>query len=212
MSDLLAAEALRAQLSRLLMPAGWKVAFNVAAVQQKLGITHALAAPLPSLHNYPSGARVEVGDERKLHVEAELALQLAADVRNAHDPLAVDGVAPCLELVDYSHPRGDIATMSAHSFFHHGIVLGHLRPLAQLPALPPGLPRAGTHARLPGLVPDDVLDALAGLSARVLEAGGMLRRGQLVLCGSYIDPIALAPGQRIEVDYGPELGTLSIAR
>lgn len=212
MSEQIAVEALRALIIEWPEPAGWKVAFNVKAVQEKLGVTRALAAPLPTLRTYAPGATMDVAVERRIHVEAELVLRMGADVRRAGDPLVADGVAPCLELVDYALPRTDLATMFTHSFFHAGVVLGAWRPLAQLPELQPGYPRTGSHHRQPDQVPDDILDALAGAAERIFDAGGTLRRGQLILCGSFIEPAPLVPGQAITVDYGPALGTLSIAR
>lgn len=213
MSDRAAVDALTALLERdpalARDAAGWKVALNFPAVQRKLGLSHALAAPLASLQTYPSGSSMEPASSQRIHVEAELALRLAADARRESDPLVVESAAPCLELVDYALPRSDLAAMFAHSFFHAGIVLGAARPLAQLTLAAP-YPRTGDRERLPGCVPDDVLDALAGLRTCVLAAGGVLRKGQLVLCGSYIEPVEL--GTPVDVDFGPQLGTLSIAR
>ncbi|MET0284512.1 MAG: hypothetical protein ABW352_08590 [Polyangiales bacterium] len=185
--------------------AGWKVALNFPGVQRKLGLTHALAAPLRSLQTYSPGDSLSPA----VHVEAEVALRLAADVRSASEPLVVEWAAPCLELVDYALSRDGLGAMFAHSFFHAGIVLGTPCPLAKL-SLPTPYPRAGERERLPGSVPDDLLDALDGLRALVIAAGGALRKGQLVLCGSYIEPVPLA--QRVDVDFGPALGTLSISR
>jgi 2-keto-4-pentenoate hydratase len=189
--------------------AGWKVALNFPAVQRKLGLTHALAAPLPSLQTYSSGERLGPTASPRLHVEAELALRLGADVRTLSAPLVVAWAAPCLELVDYALPRDGLTAMFAHSFFHAGVVLGAPRALAEV-TLPQPYPRVGERERLPGCVPDDVLDALQDLRALVIAAGGTLRKGQLVLCGSYIEPAPLM--ERVDVDFGPALGTLSIAR
>ncbi len=212
MSDQTAIDTLHALLERnpalATDAAGWKVALNFRAVQQKLGLTHSLAAPLARLQTYASGARLEHASDQ-LVVEAELALKLAADARGASDPLVVEWAAPCLEVLDYALPRNDLATMFGHTFFHVGIMLGAPRPLEQVELLAP-YPRSGSAQRLVGTVPDDVLDALDSLRARVIEAGGMLRKGQLVLCGSYIEPQPLVTA--LEVDYGPRLGALAISR
>jgi 2-oxo-hept-3-ene-1,7-dioate hydratase len=220
MSDQLAIEALAARLER--NPelrndaAGWKVSLNFRVWQEKLGLTHALAAPIPRLQTYENGQQVSVGPGRRIHIEAELAIKLGADIRTSSDALIVESVRPVLELVDYTYPVGDLPTMFSHSFFHAGVVLGTERSLEDLPAFPAGLPqvRKGdtTHARVPGTVPDDILKALGQLSRRVLEAGATLRRGRLILCGSYTEPMALGVGERIEANFGDGIGTLSVAR
>jgi 2-oxo-hept-3-ene-1,7-dioate hydratase len=220
MSDQLAVEALMARFEKTQelvdeAPA-WKVSLNFREWQQKLGLTHALAAPIPRLETYVSGLRISVASDRKIHIEAELALRLGADVRRISDPFVIDSLQPCLELVDYTFPFGDLSTLFSHSFFHAGVVLGLERPLAQLPSFASGLPcvrnGATRHERVPGTVPDNIVQALGALSQRVLEAGASLRRGQLVLCGSYAQPIALGEGERVEADFGEELGRLSIER
>jgi 2-keto-4-pentenoate hydratase len=220
MSDQLAIEALAARLERnpelRSEAAGWKVSLNFRVWQEKLGLTHALAAPIPRLQAYKNGQQISVGPDRRIHIEAELALKLGADIRTSSDPLVIESVQPVLELVDYTYPVGDLPTMFSHSFFHAGVVLGAERPLEKLPPFPARLPhvRMGdtTHARVPGTVPDDILKALGQLSQRVFEAGGTLRRGQLILCGSYAEPMALSVGERIEANFGDEIGTLSVAR
>jgi 2-keto-4-pentenoate hydratase len=220
MSDQGAIEALAARLAR--NPelkdgaAGWKVSLNFTAWQEKLGLTHALAAPIPRWQIYENSQQISVDHDRRINIEAELALTLGADIKTSSDPLIVESVRPVLELVDYTYPIGDLPTMFAHSFFHAGVVLGSERPLTKRPDFPVGFPQVckgdTTHARVSGTVPDDILKALGQLSQRVLEAGASLRRGQLILCGSYAEPMALGPGENIEANFGEEFGTLAIAR
>ena len=220
MSDQLAVEALIARFEQspeLVNEApAWKVSLNFSEWQQKLGLSHALAAPIARLRTYSNGERVSVASDRKIHIEAEIALRLGADVCRASDPLIVDSLQPCLELVDYTFPFGDLSTLFSHSFFHAGVVLGLEHPLAHLPSFGPALPcvRNGgtTHERVPGTVPNNILVALGSLSERVLEAGGSLHRGQLVLCGSYAQPIAFGEGECVEADFGDRLGKLSVKR
>jgi 2-oxo-hept-3-ene-1,7-dioate hydratase len=129
----------------------------------------------------------------------------------------VESYAPCLELVDYALPKRDLATMFAHSFFHAGLILGAPVPAQSFAPLPPALPSVHGGAgqtRTPSgaTVPSDVVVALHGLVERVLEAGGALRRGQVVLCGSYIEPMPLLPGSTVRADFGPLLSPLSVSR
>lgn len=202
-------------------PAAWKVALNFAAFQQRLGLTHALAAPIARLAVHDSGHTLPGGPGRLLHVEAEIAIRLAADLDASSTGDAVrtsiESYTPCLELVDYALPRDGLDAMFAHSFFHAGVVLGASVPRDALAPLRATLPNArdalgAQRGPVAGTVPADLTEALQGVLARALEADTQLFSGQLVLCGSYIDPIALPPGARVTVDYGPHLSALEIAR
>jgi len=225
MSDQAAIEALHQLLLRA--PAGapppvaWKVALNVAAFQKRLGLTHALAAPIGRLENHASGELLGGSPLRDLHVEAEIAICLANDLSEPVAPeilrASVESYAPCLELVDYGLPRTGLPSLFEHRFFHAGVVLGASVLRDSYRPLPPAFPQASdvlsrVHGRVADTVPDDLIEALAGVLERALEAGTQLYRGQLVLCGSYINPMPLPPGARIRVDYGPQYSVLEIAR
>lgn len=202
-------------------PAAWKVALNFSAFQARLGLTHSLAAPIARLELHDSGHTLASAPGRLLHVEAEIALRLAVDLDASSDDGAlhasIESYAPCLELVDYALPRHDLPAMFVHSFFHAGVVLGSSVGRDAFSPLPPSFPVAsGTsgarHGPVAGTVPTDLTVALRGVLARAVEAGTQLFRGQLVLCGSYIEPIPLAPGARVSVDYGPHHMALEVAR
>jgi 2-keto-4-pentenoate hydratase len=225
MSDRSAAAALRQRIGALgspaTPPAAWKVALNFAAFQKRLGLTHALAAPIVGLHAHASGEELASSPGRLLHVEAEIAIRLGADLdaSTTDDALraSIESYAPCLELVDYALPRDGFEALFAHSLFHAGVIVGPSVPRDNFAPLPTTLPAAADaqgalHARVADTVPADLRDALRGVLARALEAETQLFRGQLVLCGSYIDPIPLAPGARVRVDYGPNHPALEIAR
>lgn len=213
MTDAAADDALRALLQRRAdMPVlGWKIAVNFPTFQARLGISSALVAPLFELRSFASEVALAATPEAQLHVEAEVCLTLGTDVHEAvsSDALraAIASARPCLELVDYARPRDGIASLFEHAFFHAGIVLGDPVDVAQVASLPDELPRltsasGATHARLPFTVPRDLTEVIALAARRAERAGGMLRRGQLLLCGSYVEPLALAPGTRVQADYG----------
>lgn len=202
-------------------PAAWKVALNFAAFQKRLGLTHSLAAPIDRLFAHHSGCALASAPGRLLHVEAEIAIRLGADLdasstdEDVH--ASIESYAPCLELVDYALPRDGLDAMFSHSFFHAGVVLGASASRDSFALFPGPAPVAShsqgaRHEPVAGTVPADLTCALRGVLARALEAGTQLFSGQLVLCGSYIDPVPLPPGSRVTVDYGPHLVALEIAR
>jgi 2-keto-4-pentenoate hydratase len=201
-------------------PYGWKVALNKAAVQRRLGLTHALAAPLEGPRVLRSGERL-CAEGAQLHVEAELGLTLAAEVREPL-PLSelrslVQTYTPCLEIVDYALPASGLSTMLGHAFFHAGVVLGEPVSAAEFRGLSAPHPEVtsggrAVRARAPGQVPEDVVVALQAFAEWVIAAGGYLGPGELVLCGSYIEPVPLPRGASLQVHFGAPFADVCVER
>lgn len=224
MSDQTADELLRALLARRgtdVPRAGWKVALNVPGVQRRLGLSRSLAAPLFQLQVQSNGAALALPQDTLLHVEAELALRLRTDVTESKSTdvlrALVDSYALCLELVDYNKPRDNLDAMFAHSFFHAGVVLGEWQGAHAFEALRSDYPNATDSSGKPyprhaDTVPADIVEALRILADRVLAAGATLRAGEVVICGSYIDPVPLPVGARVCVNYGLTHAPLSVSR
>lgn len=223
MSDAQAQAALRQLIEQRKERAtfGWKVAINAQGAQRRLGLSHALAAPLDDSRVALHDGTCSLASASQLHLEAELGLVLAVDVTVALGlselRAAIASYVPCLELVDYALPKRDWAAMFAHSFFHAGVVLGTPVAASDFVELPPPFPQVLSSAgvvrsRAEGAVPDDVVLALQALSERVLEAGGTLRQGQIVLCGSYVDPVPFPSGAALRVDFGPHCAPISLTR
>lgn len=200
---------------------GWKVAINAAGAQRKLGLSHAIAAPLDGKSVYQSGAQLSFDAGANPYVEVELALTLGADITVVPSleelRRMVSSYTPCLELVDYALPKTDLATMLSHSFFHAGIVFG--TPLAADSFVPlagdyPRLTSGGRtlRTRSEGAVHDDVVVTLLELVRWVVAAGAVLRTGQVVLCGSYVEPLPLPRGAQLEADFGAPWQPLAASR
>jgi 2-keto-4-pentenoate hydratase len=54
------------------------------------------------------------------------------------------------------------------------------------------------------------LHALTWLANELAAHGGGLRAGDLVITGTCVEPVPIAPGQRLRVDFG-DLGTIEVA-
>jgi 2-keto-4-pentenoate hydratase len=200
---------------------GWKVGINVPEIQVRLGLGHPLVGWIDGHGVVESGASLESNPGAKWHVEPELAIRLASAVDPALGPDAaracVAEVAPALEIVDYSHPAGDLETIVEHSMFHAGCVVGASSPAdaaselgARWPVLRVGdalgpAPRAD-------LVPSR-LGPLIHLVAELLSLFGEgLEAGDLLLSGSFMErAVALAPHSEAQADFGP-LGPVCVAR
>jgi 2-keto-4-pentenoate hydratase len=198
---------------------GWKVGINVPEIQVRLGLGHPLVGWIDGHAVVESGACLEPNPGAKWHVEAELAIRLANAVDPALGPDAaracVADVAPALEIVDYSHPAGDLETIIEHSMFHAGCVVGVSRPVdaaSELGARWPVLRVAGQQGPAPraDLVPSQ-LGSLVHFVAELLSLFGEgLEAGDLLLSGSYMArAVALAPHSEAQADFGP-LGVVSV--
>jgi 2-keto-4-pentenoate hydratase len=154
---------------------------------------------------------VQFGADSQVFVEAEVCVRFGRALRDASslDQLrgSIAEYRPCLELLDYARPRGDLRELFEHAFFHAGIVLGRVVTAEQVAVLSAGLPRAvgadgQAHGRLDFAVPSDVMLAVQRAVELILSAGGSVRSGQLLLCGSYIEPVALPHGASVRAEYG----------
>jgi 2-keto-4-pentenoate hydratase len=202
-------------------PYGWKVAINATSAQRRLGLSRSLAAPIDGARIEASGALCSYATSSHIYLEAELGLLLGSDVTQALSlpelRSCIAAYVPCLELVDYALPKRDLKSMLAHSFFHAGVVLGSQRSAQDFVAVAPPFPQvlaAGkvVRSRAEDAVPDDVAVVLQQLAEWVLAAGGTLRRGQLVMCGSYIEPVPFPSGASLCVEYGIPYQAISLTR
>ncbi|HEX5659359.1 MAG TPA: hypothetical protein VFX59_19325 [Polyangiales bacterium] len=216
MSDAIAAQNLHELMKSWsgASPYAWKVAINGERGQRRLGLTHFVIAPLRERIHLTSGIDVEFAPAQKICVEAEVLVRIARDDGETGESL-IEAVAPCLEIVDYALGGTSLRELLAHSFFHAGIVPGKFIPAAEWRTLRAPYPRAqddqgNTHAR--ESADDDLTELIGEVAALARAAGAPLRRGQLVLSGSYIEPLPLRLGTTVEVDYGPELPKLSVGR
>jgi 2-keto-4-pentenoate hydratase len=200
---------------------GWKVGINVPEIQVRLGLGHPLVGWIDGHGVVESGARLEANPGAKWHVEPELAIRLASAVDPTLGPDAagacVAEVAPALEIVDYSHPAGDLETIIEHSMFHAGCVVGAYRPVdaaSELGARWPVL-RVGDEpgpAPRADLVPSQIGSLIHFVAELLSLFGEGLEAGDLLLSGSYLErAMALAPHCEAQADFGP-LGPVRVAR
>lgn len=198
---------------------GWKVAFNDPAAQQRFGLSSPPVGWIDGRLAVDSGATVALREGQRVHIEAEVMLHVGRDAA-ADEPLdnlrgAIAGISPAIELVDYAIPGAGIEQIVEYSMFHAGTVVGERR--RGIPADASGALREvlknGEHAAgsIAGRVPADLAE-IVQLVARELEASGEgLLAGDRIICGSYIAPFPVAPGDRVVAEYGFGLGRVEVA-
>lgn len=176
---------------------GWKVGFGAPAALQRLGLTAPLVAPLPAERVIDSGTTVDVADWTQPLIEFEVAIWVGR------------GLGAAIELADLEFPPDDVERILAAGIYHRHSILGPPRRQSL----------DGVSARIScngeEVAAADDLTALTGthedILAAVREAAGReLHEGEVVIAGSVVAPLPLAPGQRWHFDLGA-LGALSVA-
>jgi 2-keto-4-pentenoate hydratase len=161
-----------------------------------------------------SGATYVAGDASALHADAEVALEMGADLPPDAD-LGAAGAAiarygAALEIVDLGGPDEPEAIV-ADNVFHRAVVLTGWQP---------ALPASGVEGRLivsgelraSATSPTNLADRVLAVAHLLGAMGERLRAGDRIITGSVVQ-IPVRPGDEVTADLGP-LGAprLAIAR
>jgi 2-keto-4-pentenoate hydratase len=188
-------DAMRGRIAAGMPRRGWKVGINVPEIQAKLGVEHSLVGWLDGDKILRSGAKLPIPPGSLFHVEPELCLRLEESVDAGVDlvtaRVAVDAVAPALEIVDYAKPANTLTDIVRHSMFHVACALGDWRPVpphGRIDIAHEVLLRVGSRESEPAradLVPADVGEIVLLVASVLHELGERLLPGDLILSGSF---------------------------
>lgn len=184
---------------------GWKVGFNLPAIQERLGIDRPVAGFLTSGGLVPDGGTWLVDEEDpELVAEPEVAVEIGDDGRT------IAALMPAIELTvppDLSLP---LEEMLARNVFHRAVAFG---PRSEPGS--PGVARLYVDGELREQVPaertgshlEPMVDAIA---ARLAEVGEKLRPGDRIITGVLAPPPVVTAGQavRLELD---QLGAVELS-
>jgi 2-keto-4-pentenoate hydratase len=151
-------------------------------------------------------------------MEAEVALRMgkavSSDAPLQEALMAVRSISPAIEFVDAAKPMDSLGAMAECSFLHDRVLFGPDYDVSKLMQLGTDFPcvfRRGARVATPvaGRVPEDIAELVLHV-ARILERyGERLLAGEAIISGSYTDPLDIAPGDELTVDYGV-LGKISL--
>jgi 2-keto-4-pentenoate hydratase len=194
------AHGMRAQLARRRQlldggarPLGWKVAFNIPAVQELLGIDRPLAGFLSTDGLARDGGTWPTHGE-PLVAEPEIAVEIGADGRS------IAALLPALEVSDPPDLALAVDAMLAGNIFHRAVAFGR-RADADAPGparfIVNGELRAevdadGTRAHL-----EPMVEVIAG---RLSDAGEELRPGDRIITGVIAPPTPVTEGDTVRLD------------
>jgi 2-keto-4-pentenoate hydratase len=191
---------------------GWKAAFGAPSSLQRLGLAGPLVGYMTDASVVASGSEVDITGWTRAVAEPELAVYLGADVAAGSDEKvtaeAISAIGPAIELADIDRPPDDLESAIAGNIFHKAVVIGErdrTRSRGDLGGLEATILRDGAAlavtARLEELT-GRLVGVLARLASLLADHGEVMRAGQLVICGSIVPPIEVAPGSSVELRLG----------
>ena len=196
----------RRTLDRDERPLGWKLGFGTGPAMQKLGIDAPLVGYLPTANRLESGAVVDISNWGNPKLEPEI-------VARAGEKGEITAIGAAIELVDLDTSVGDPEEILGVNIFQRHVLLGPVTEGASAGDVKLRVTVNGEQVA----ASDDVtevtgdLDGLVKHVAKTLKAAGAeLERGDLVICGSIVPALDVAPGDTVEVSLEP-LGSLTVS-
>jgi 2-keto-4-pentenoate hydratase len=196
-------------LPRLGPIAGRKIAVTTKVMQELMGIDHPCGGTIFSSRVHASPAAIRKADFVNVRVECELAVRLGRDLPKAAQPYtresartAVGEIMAAFELIedrnaDYKSSKA--LSLIADNAWNGGIVIG-------APKAPPagsdlngirGVLKRNGKEELAGKT-DDPMGALAWIANLAVSRGRPLTRGMVVITGSLVVTVDIAPGERLD--------------
>ncbi|ANM10439.1 MULTISPECIES: 2-oxo-hept-4-ene-1,7-dioate hydratase [unclassified Rhizobium] len=170
---------------------------------------------------FNDGAQIKANLFIKPRLEVELAFVMGEDLEGPSTRIydvmrATEFVVPALEIIDYRTevPRAITDTIADNAAFGAIIVGGRIvRPMDV------DIRWVGATLSKNGIIEESGVSAaimghpaagLAWLVNKLHAVGGGLKKGQIVLAGSFTRPVDIAKGDVIQADYGP-IGSIGVS-
>jgi 2-keto-4-pentenoate hydratase len=211
-------ELRRERLAAGARPLGWKLGFGSAAAFELLGTDRPLVGFLTDRSLLPDGASVAIGGWTTPMLEPEIAVHLAGDLgagaSDADVRAAIGGLSAAIELADVDVPPADPEPIVAGNIYHRHVLLGPVdRGRTTADGVRGRLLRDGAEVAATD-TPEKLTGALADVLRQTADllaaAGERLRAGEVVITGSIVPPLPVAPGERVTAEIDP-LGSLTVA-
>jgi 2-keto-4-pentenoate hydratase len=180
---------------------GWKIGFNTPAIQAHFGLSEAVVGYMVDTGVSPDGATISLAGWTAPAVEVEVAVRVGANG-------GVAGLAPALELVDLDISFTDIEPVLAANICHRGVIFGDEVPGVDPWAMVAAVTRVG-EVVAEGRLSEDPATTASFVRTYLAAHGAELQAGDRIIAGSVVAPVAVAPGDELNVSFGA-LGTLSV--
>ena len=172
---------------------GWKLGIGAA---ERIGGEIAVGY-LTSTTRLDPGGTFRAGGRPRLHADAEIAVEFAADAEagagEAAVAVAIRGYRAALEIVDLAGDE-EAEEVIAGNVFHRAVALGELHP--GVPGAAEGRLAVNGEARMAARAPEDLVRRLAAAVRILAAAGERIRAGEVVITGNVVQ-VPVAPGDEV---------------
>lgn len=185
---------------------GWKVGFGAPTAQTNLRLTAPLVGFLLDRALMESGTDVSLAGWQKPAAEAEIAAYIGRDLpagaSREEVRKSIAALGPAIELADIDCPMDDVQAVLSGDIFQRHVILGPrdiMRAGARLNGLKGRVTRSGQDVPVPADLETnigEVVNIVRHVADVAAAAGGGLRAGQFIICGSLTVPMLLEPGER----------------
>jgi 2-keto-4-pentenoate hydratase len=189
-------------------PVGWKLGLGTPAAMEKLGTAAPLVGFLTGGGLLEPGAACAIGDWGRPMAEPEVAIHVAADIPGGADgataAAAIGGLGAAIELVDLGD-ASEVEEILAGDIFHRHVVLGPagagvgdgLRAEIRLGAAD------AKAVDDPYSLTGDPAKVVAHVATHLAAFGETLRAGEVIIAGSIVPALPVAPGDRLRYRLEP---------
>ena len=184
---------------------GWKLGFGTSAAMEKLGIDAPLVGYLLESARLESGATVDISRWGNPKLEPEIVARVGADGE-------ITALGAAIELADLDPNASDPEAILAADIYQRHVMLGPVTEGASVAGVSLWVHVNGEQVA----ATDDVTEATGDLdglvrhvAATLADAGATLERADMVICGSIVPALDIAPGDEVEVSLEP-LGSLVV--
>jgi 2-oxopent-4-enoate/cis-2-oxohex-4-enoate hydratase len=168
---------------------GWKIGFNVPAIQQRLG----LDAPLAGFLTTDTVIEGSWG-EYPVMAESEVAVEIGDDARS------ITALLPAIELTDPPDLEVELEQILAGNIFHRAVAFGP-RVETRAPGAARILVNGEEQHALSGDEAGARLEEMVEVIARRLgDAGEELRPGDTIITGVLAPPHEASPGDVVRLE------------
>jgi 2-keto-4-pentenoate hydratase len=195
---------------------GWKVGFWSAEAKAGLHIDAPLVGFLADGALLPESASVSISGWSAPVLEPEIAAHMGSDLPAGAGATAagraIGSLGPAFELADVDPPPREVEAILAGNIFQRHVLLGPTDSNVSTQALRGRLTGPGGAERTvedPLALTEDPLDVVRHVADLLGEFGEALRAGEIVISGSIVPPIPVAPGDAVSYALDP-VGEVSI--
>jgi 2-keto-4-pentenoate hydratase len=196
---------------------GWKLGMGVPAAMAKLGTDKPLVGYLLAPALVADGGTVPLDGGGNAKLEPEIAVHMAADLAagasRSEAEAAIAGLGVAIELVDIDPDAADPEAILAADIFQRHVLLGPMVEGASTAGVSARALVNGEEAASTGDATEatgDPVELVLHVANVVGAAGESLRAGEVVICGSVVPALGVAPGDTVEVQLDP-LGSLTVS-